>query len=198
MSFERSFPPTVSARPEQPPISHILLPTAAKVDALKLLAELRHVVENGCDAVTALDLVEDIEDALRQRPNEAPNAPHTEAPQELELEELLDQLLHTWAAALELCGVVVLRRYRGIHSVVVRRRQLLNFLGELLQLASVHCGAARDRRILRFLVRKDPLGRTVLVLEHSGLPALDWVANPVENVAIGQNAMQNTLTITFL
>ncbi|KAA0217663.1 hypothetical protein EDM80_03020 [bacterium] len=198
MSTEHSVPPPVSAKLEQPSISHILLPTSVKLDALELLAELRHVIENGCDAGTALDLVEEVEEALRQDPRGALSAPHADAPQELELEDLLDQLLLAWGPTLEQCGVVVLRRYRGVHNVLVRRRQLQNLLAELLQLASVHCGTAQDRRILRFMVRKDPLGRTVLVLEHCGLPALDWLANPVENVAIGQNALQNTLTITFL
>jgi len=199
MHFEHSVPPAkspeVRLRLEEPAA---LSPDDATT-AIKLLTELRHLLENGCSLTTAQDALDETEAALQTLVRPSAPAPGTDGAENLNLVQMQNQALKNAAAQIAQSNIVVLSRKSSRRMVRANRQELAALLDEVVQVAVQCCASAPSPRILRLRIHNDHRNYPSLIVEHSGnwtepCKALKRQATGVE---VFQNTARSTIALTF-
>ncbi len=165
-------------------------------DLHRLVFELRNLLENSSDLKCALDVVDDIENALKLSPAiPIPKADSEEAPSKLELGPLVDETLSALSPLLKRSGVTVLRRIAAEKIVFAQRNAVSRLLEDVFKTAIVACGRSSGLHVLRIRTRNGRHGLCELAIEHSG-PRCDEPA-PIHSVAQHVQFTQNTHECTF-
>ena len=176
------------------------LPTdAQKVSAL--VAELRHLLENGCELTTALDLLDEAEAALNEikRHGASRESGRTNT-EKVNLVQMLGKALSNSASLIAGSNTVVLRRQRSKVTVFANKQELRALLDDAVRVALDACASAPAPRILRIRIHNDHRNLPTLIFEHSG--ACDHPSRTVARQAAGVELHQDhgrcTIALTFL
>jgi hypothetical protein len=173
--------------------------TAYAAAASSLLTELRHMLENGCDLVTALDTLDQAQAALNGQKNPSPPPAESELVK-LNLLQLLNQALSNADALIKQSKTVVLCRQFSRRCVRVNKQELDALLHDVIVVALSCCADAAGTRILRFRINSDRRGFPNVIVEHSGewtTPAR-FVTRKATGVEVQQDHARCTIRLTFL
>lgn len=160
-----------------------------------LLKELRHLLENGCTLSTALDVIDEIEAALRGDTSASPGQPHAQ----VDLRDALNRALHAATQVFNECRITVLLRAGRKRFVPATKPEIDALMAELIQNVIGRHKASGAARIVRFSIRNDGYENPSLIVEHSApLPELDRpIQCGLRNVRIIEDATRNTTTLIF-
>lgn len=199
MHIEHSIPPAQAPEVRLNWEISAALPRGDASRARRLLSELRHVLENGCNLATALDVLDEAEAALQALPGSPASANAAEV-ERLNLVQLLSQSLKNAADMIARSNVVVLKRKALRRMVSARKRELSALLDEVVQVAVRCCASAVGARILRFRIHNDQRGYPRLIVEHSAdcAASCEPVMRHADGVEVAQDHARCTIKLTFL
>ena len=187
--------PSTQRRPE----SHIQPPSVRALH--RLVFELRNLLENSGDLERALDLVDDIENALNLSPAvPIPPATIKEPPTKLELGPLVEEALSAASALLDQSGVIVLRRLAAGKVVLAQRGALLQLLEDVFRSAIVACGRSGGLHVLRIRTKNGAHGLLDLEIEHGGPSCTEPapIQSAAQHVQLTHNTQDCIFKLTFL
>lgn len=118
--------------------------------AAALVAELRHLLENGCNLTTALDLLDEAEAALNEimRHGASPTSGGTRT-EKLNLVQMLGDALSNFAGQIAGSNTVVLKRQRSKVTVFANEPELRALLDDVVQVAREACASATVQTRIR-------------------------------------------------
>lgn len=145
MASPHGTPAWSSPSTQRRPVTHVQPPSMRNLH--RLVFELRNLLENSGNLESALDVVDDIENALNLPPAvPIPQTSNNEPPAKLELGPLVEEALGAVSPLLEQSGVIVLRRLGAGKVVLAQRTALLRLLEDVFQKCSCvmrsFCGPA--------------------------------------------------------
>ena len=199
MASPHGTPAWSSPSTQRRPVTHVQPPSMRNLH--RLVFELRNLLENSGNLESALDVVDDIENALNLPPAvPIPQTSNNEPPAKLELGPLVEEALGAVSPLLEQSGVIVLRRLGAGKVVLAQRTALLRLLEDVFRSAAVLCGRSAGLHVLRIRTKNGPCGLLELAIEYSGPSCAEPVSikSAAQHVQLTHNAPDCIFRLTFL